>query len=70
MGFRFPMHSLHLAQGVGISDDPMPEVRWVWYRGTSLIRNTPLLGPTVGLYLGSYGGPRGGGLFHMSEVPL
>ena len=26
--------------------------------------------PTVGLYLGSYGVPRGGGLFLMSEVPL
>ena len=26
--------------------------------------------PTVGLHLGSYGGPRGGGLFPMSEVPL
>ena len=37
------------------------------YRGTSLIRNTPLL---VGLYLGSYGGPWGGGLFLMSEVHL
>jgi len=49
------VHSLHLAQGAGIPDDPMPEVRWVWYRGTSLIRNTPLLGPTEGLYLGTYG---------------
>jgi len=26
--------------------------------------------PTVGLYLGSYDGPEGGGLFLMSEVPL
>ena len=26
--------------------------------------------PTVGLYLGSYGGPKGGGLFPMSEAPL
>jgi len=48
------------------------------YRGTSLIGNTPLLEPysrtlprvTVGLYLGSCGGPRGGVLFIMSEVPL
>ena len=40
------------------------------YRGTSLITNYPLL-PTVGLYLRSCGGPKGGGgLFLMSEVPL
>ena len=26
--------------------------------------------PTLGLCLGPYGGPRGGGLFLMSEVPL
>jgi len=31
------------------------------YRGSSLMRNTTLLGPSLGLYLGSYGGPRGGG---------
>ena len=30
----------------------------------------PSEGPTMGVYLGSYGDPRGGGLFHMSEVPL
>ena len=31
------------------------------YRGTSLIRNTPLLGPySRTMHLGSYGGPRGG----------
>ena len=40
------------------------------YRGTSLIRTTPSQDSTVGLYLGSFGGPRGGGLFLMSEVPL
>ena len=40
------------------------------YRGTSLIRNAPLLGPYSRLYLGSYGGPRGEGLFLMSEVSL
>ena len=35
-----------------------------WYRGTSLIRNTPLLGPyNLASYLGSYGGPRGRGCF-------
>jgi len=39
----------------------------VIYRGTSLIRNPP---PVVALGLGPYGGPRGGGLFLMSEVPL
>ena len=40
------------------------------YRGTSLIRNNT---PPTNLhwaYLGSYGGPRGGGLFPMSEVAL
>ena len=41
------------------------------YRDTSFIRNTPPPPRTLlGLYLGSYGGPRGGGLFHMSEVTL
>ena len=30
----------------------------------------PPLDPTVGLYLGSYGGPRGGALFLMNEVAL
>jgi hypothetical protein len=40
------------------------------YRGTSLIRNSPCLLPTVGLCLGPYGGPRGRGQFLMSEVPL
>ena len=32
--------------------------------------NPPSWEPTVGLYLGSYGGPMGGGLFLMNEVPL
>ena len=51
-------------------------VFWDWtrvvagvYRGTSLIGNTPLLGPysrTIPRVLGA----RGGGLFLMSEVPL
>ena len=40
------------------------------YRGTSLIRNSPLLGPYRRICLGSYGDPRRGGLFLMSEVPL
>ena len=40
------------------------------YRGTSLVRNTPLLGPAVGLCLGPHGGPREGGKFLMCEVPL
>jgi len=39
------------------------------YWGTSLIRNCNLPS-TVGLCLGPYGGPRGGGVFLMSEVPL
>ena len=33
------------------------------YRGTSRIRNSPRLDLTVGLYLGSYVGPGGGGSF-------
>ena len=40
------------------------------YRGTSLIRNRPTQDPTVGLCLVPWGGPRGWGLFLMSEVPL
>jgi hypothetical protein len=40
------------------------------YRGTSLLKNRAPLGPTVGLCLGPYGSPIGGGLFLMSEVPL
>ena len=41
------------------------------YRGTSLIKHPPLLRPYGRtIYLGSFGGPRGGGLFLMSEVPL
>ena len=42
--FQLPS-TLPFAQGAGIPDDPMPEVCWVWYRGTSLIRNIPLVGP-------------------------
>ena len=41
-------------------------------RGTSPMRKRPPLGPctcTVVLGLGTYGGPRGGGHFLMSEVP-
>jgi hypothetical protein len=33
------------------------------YRGISLLRNNPPYDRTVGLHLGSYGGPRVGGLF-------
>ena len=40
------------------------------YRGVSLIRNRPPLGPYSSIRLGPCGGPRGGGLFLMSEVPL
>ena len=40
------------------------------YRGTSFIRNTHLLVPYSSICLGPYGGPRGGGLFLISEVPL
>jgi hypothetical protein len=38
--------------------------------GTSLIKTPPFQDPTEGLYLEPYGGPRGGGLFLMSEVIL
>ena len=39
--------------------------------GTSLMRERLLLAPsTAGLCLEPYGGPRGGGRFLMSEVPL
>ena len=33
------------------------------HRATSLIRKRPPQDPTVGLYLGPYAGPRGGGGF-------
>ena len=43
------------------------------YRGTSLVRNTPptrtLYDPTVGLYLGSDGGPGGGSISHEQDIP-
>ena len=39
--------------------------------GTSLIRNSPLLRPySRTMPLETHGGPRGGGLFLMSKVPL
>ena len=41
-----------------------------WYRGTSLMRPPPPVGPYSSICLGPYGGPWGGGLFLMSEVPL
>ena len=34
------------------------------------MKHPPSWEPTVGIYLGSYGGPSGGGLFLVSEVPL
>ena len=37
---------------------------------TSLIRNSPPLRPYSSICLGPYGGPRGGGQFLMSKVPL
>ena len=50
------------------------EVAWgsgTAYRGTSLrITPPPPWDPTVGLFLGSFGSSRGGGLFLVSEVPL
>jgi hypothetical protein len=41
------------------------------HRGTSLIRIIPLLGAySRTIYLGTYGGPWGVGVFLMSEVTL
>ena len=50
-----------------------PAYTTVWhdrYRGTSVIKNNPSLeGPTVGLYLGSYGGHRGGAVSYERGTP-
>jgi len=43
---------------------------YLLYKGASLIRNDLPLGPYSRPMSGPYGGPRGGGLFLMSEVPL
>jgi hypothetical protein len=40
------------------------------YRDASLIRRRLPLGPATGICLEPCGGPRGGGVFFMSEVPL
>ena len=40
------------------------------YRGTSLIRNSPLLGPYSRTVFRALWWPQGGGVFLMSEVPL
>ena len=40
------------------------------YRGTSLIRNSPLLGPYSRTVPRALWWPWGGGVFLMSEVPL
>ena len=45
----------------------------LYWRDTGIPRSQETASPedpVVGLYLGSYGGPRGGGVFFMSEVPL
>ena len=42
----------------------------IWYRGTSLIRNSAPLGPYSGTMPRALWWPWGGGLFLMSEVPL
>jgi len=39
------------------------------YRGTCLMRNSPPLGPEVGLYLGPYGGPREVGVSYERGTP-
>ena len=41
------------------------DIWFIPYRGTSLIRNTPPVGPC----LGSYGGPMGGGGFLQVRYP-
>ena len=40
------------------------------YRVPHSYETPPSYDPTVGLYLGSYGCPRGGGQFLVSEIPL
>jgi len=47
---------------------PIENLIAVSYRGTSLLRNRPPLGTYSSI--GPSGGPRGGGRFLMSEVPL
>ena len=39
------------------------------YRGTSLIRNTPPVGPSIALCIGTYGDPRGVGVSHARDAP-
>ena len=40
------------------------------YMGTLLLRNSPTQDPTVELYLGSYGGPRGVGVSYERGTPV
>ena len=40
------------------------------YRGTSLVKTPPSQDPTVGLYLGSYGGPRRGAVSYERGTPV
>ena len=47
-----------------------PEQHFRYYRGTSLIRNTPLLGTYSRTYLGSFGGPRGMGDSYERGTPV
>ena len=45
--------------------------RGLQYRGTSLIRNTPFLGPySRTTYVGAYGGPRGGAVSYERGTPV
>ena len=48
--------------------EPGPSNLATWVPGST--EPAPLWDPTVGLYLGPYGGPKGGGGVRMSEVPL
>ena len=48
----------------------MSRAQGVVKRGTSLIRNSLPLGTYSSICLGPYSGPRGGGRFLLSELPL
>ena len=50
-------------------DRTLSYLRMVNFRGTSLIRKRTSQDPTVGLCLGSKGGPRGGGDFLWARYP-
>ena len=51
--------TIHDVQPISTPPGVIIQVDLSTYRGTSLIRKRPPLGPTVGLCLGPYGGPMG-----------